>query len=207
VTEAQWLACTDPMPMLEFLCGKASDRKLRLFACAVARELWDKLDNAESRRAIEAAEKFADGLVTANELKSAWNAACLVFSSVSGMEAAGAAANCAYIKAAEAATSTLKHAASWAGVRGTGVIVAIRDIIGNPFRPSSINAAWLAVNDAAVVMIAQAVYVELALDRMGILADALEDAGCTDPAILTHLRSPGPHVRGCWVLDLLTGRE
>jgi hypothetical protein len=44
-------------------------------------------------------------------------------------------------------------------------------------------------------------------DRLAVLADALEDAGCDDAVLLDHLRGPGPHVRGCFVVDLLTGRE
>ena len=58
-----------------------------------------------------------------------------------------------------------------------------------------------------MVQIAQAIYDDRAFDRMPILADALEDAGCTDRAILDHCRSEGPHVRGCWVVDLLLGKE
>jgi hypothetical protein len=42
-------------------------------------------------------------------------------------------------------------------------------------------------------------------DRLAVLADALEDAGCADPDLLAHLRGPGPHVRGCWALDLVLG--
>jgi hypothetical protein len=83
----------------------------------------------------------------------------------------------------------------------------LRDLIGNPFRQLGIDAHWLAWNDATVLRIAQAIYNQRAFDRMPILADALEDAGCTDRAILDHCRRPGPHVWGCWVVDLLTGKE
>ena len=57
-----------------------------------------------------------------------------------------------------------------------------------------------------MVKVAQGIYYDRAFDRLPILADALEDAGCHDAAILEHCRQPGPHVRGCWVVDLLTGR-
>jgi hypothetical protein len=83
----------------------------------------------------------------------------------------------------------------------------LRDIIGNPFRPAKLDPGWLSWNDGTVGKIAQAVYDERAFDRLGILADALEDAGCTDAGILEHLHQPGPHVRGCWVVDLLLGKE
>ena len=64
--------------------------------------------------------------------------------------------------------------------------------------------SWLA---SLVLGLAQAIYDERAFDRLPILADALEDAGCTDAAILEHCRGPGPHVRGCWVVDLLLGKQ
>jgi hypothetical protein len=57
-----------------------------------------------------------------------------------------------------------------------------------------------------VVKLARAVDKSQEWDRMPVLADALEDAGCTDAELLAHLRSPGPHVRGCWAIDLLLGR-
>jgi hypothetical protein len=79
-----------------------------------------------------------------------------------------------------------------------------RDIFGNPFRPVSIDPAW---QTAAVVSIAQAIYAQRAFDRMPILADALEDAGCTHTEILNHCRQPAEHVRGCWVIDFLLGKE
>jgi hypothetical protein len=80
----------------------------------------------------------------------------------------------------------------------------VREIFGNPFRPVTIEPAW---QTATVVSIGQAMYDERAFDRMAILADALEDAGCIDAELLAHCRGPGPHVRGCWVLDLLLGKE
>src|SRR5262249_3489199 len=82
----------------------------------------------------------------------------------------------------------------------------LRDIIGNPFRPVAINPAWLTWNGGTVPKVAQAIYDERAFDRMPVLADALEDAGCSDAAVLNHCRQPGVHVRGCWVVDLLLGK-
>jgi hypothetical protein len=91
----------------------------------------------------------------------------------------------------------------------------IRDIFGNPFRPlpSSITPAVRAWNDAVVVRLGQVAYEERHLPagtldsgRLAILADALEEAGCTDADILDHLRGPGPHVRGCWAVDLCLGK-
>jgi hypothetical protein len=80
----------------------------------------------------------------------------------------------------------------------------LRDLFGNPFRPTSFDAAW---RTTAAVGVAQAIY---DLDRFAdlpILADALEDAGCCDEAILSHCRRPGRHVRGCWVVDAVLNRS
>ncbi len=80
----------------------------------------------------------------------------------------------------------------------------VRDIFGNPFRPVVLAPAWQTAN---VVGLAQTIYDERAFDRMPILGDALEDAGCTNADILNHCRQPGEHVRGCWVVDLLLGKK
>ena len=84
----------------------------------------------------------------------------------------------------------------------------LRDLFGNPFRPpAAVDPAWLRWNGGTVPRLARSAYEERAFDRLPILADALEEAGCADPAILGHLRGPGPHARGCWAVDALLGRE
>lgn len=87
----------------------------------------------------------------------------------------------------------------------------LRHIVGNPFVPASIASPCLT---PTVVSLASAAYQErhwrsgeIDCDRLGVLSDALEEASCDDAALLDHLRGPGPHVRGCWALDLLLGRE
>lgn len=82
--------------------------------------------------------------------------------------------------------------------------VLLRDITGNPFKPVVIKTAWLTT---AVIALARTIYEERAFDRMPILADALEEAECDDVGMLTHCRGPGRHVRGCWVIDNLLGKE
>jgi hypothetical protein len=91
----------------------------------------------------------------------------------------------------------------------------VRDIFGNPFRPApALDPAWLIWQGGTVARLARAVYDERRLTegtldpmRLSLLADALEDAGCADAELLGHLRGPGPHVRGCWALDLVLGKS
>ena len=84
----------------------------------------------------------------------------------------------------------------------------LRDIFGNPFRPPPpIAPAVLAWNGGTVRRLAQAIYDERRRDDMPLLADALLDAGCMEEKLIAHCRSEGPHVRGCWVVDLLLGKS
>jgi hypothetical protein len=76
----------------------------------------------------------------------------------------------------------------------------MRDIFGNPFRPVAVNLSWLT---SSVAAIAEGIYADKAFDHMPVLADALEDAGCSHEDILSHCRDAGAHVKGCWVVDLL----
>jgi hypothetical protein len=90
----------------------------------------------------------------------------------------------------------------------------LRDILGTAQGPpASIDSAWLAWHDGAVSQLARAAYEDRRLPeghldpaRLAVLADALEDAGCADADLLGHLREPGPHVRGCWAVDLILGK-
>jgi hypothetical protein len=92
------------------------------------------------------------------------------------------------------------------GIGCTDQCHLLREIIGNPFSSVSLHPAWLAWNDGTVVRQAQGSYEERAFDRLPVLADALEEAGCTNAEILAHCRGPGPYVRGCWVVDAVLGK-
>ena len=80
----------------------------------------------------------------------------------------------------------------------------LRDIFGNPFRPVTFDPAW---RTTTAVQIAQGMYDSRDFAAMPILADALQDAGCEEVSIHDHCRGPGPHIRGCWVVDLVLGKE
>jgi hypothetical protein len=78
----------------------------------------------------------------------------------------------------------------------------LRHVIGNPFTPLAFDPHW---RTREVMAIAQAAYEDRRWDDLPFAADALEEASCTDAAILSHLRGPGPHLRGCWPVDLILG--
>jgi hypothetical protein len=231
MTEAEWLACTDPQPMLEFLRGKASDRKLRLFACACCRSVPYLLADWRSQRAVEVAERVADGLAGQEELAEAhqaaerthflgawqashagaWEASCRA-----ARWAAKGAAYPAAKRAARAAKAT--GAGNWAAVHRAALDAALasartaqaallRDIIANPFRPPPpLASAVLAYSGGAVPRLAEPIYAAGRFEDLPVLADLLEEAGLTDAELLGHLRGPGPHVLGCHALDAVLGK-
>lgn len=210
MTEAEWLACADPQPMLTVHWGKASDRKFRLFAVACCRRIWHLLMDERSRNAVEVAERYADSLVNdvdrLSALRAAYNATwelerddwsdfpaiavCHTIDPGMGVDAAAVAHYAAVTKDEPSVQAAL-----------------VRDIFGNPFRPLTIAPLILVWSDATIPKLAQLIYDERRFEDMLILADALMDAGCHDEEILTHCQGAGPHVRGCWVLDLLLGKS
>jgi hypothetical protein len=217
MTEAEWLGCTDPQKMLEFLRGKAGDRPFRLFAVACCRRLWGLLVDERSRAALAAAERCAEDAASREELSAALDQAEAVVLLPDGQldlalierraanVVAVACTDDAYIAASESAG----YAASLADALEARPPQAdlLRCIFGNPFRPSlPLPSAVLAWNDATVRRIAVGIYDDRAFDHLPILADALLDAGCENADLLGHLRGPGPHVRGCWAVDLLLGK-
>ncbi len=82
--------------------------------------------------------------------------------------------------------------------------VLLHDIFGNPFCPITLDSSWLT---PTVMTLAQAIYDDRAFDCFPLLADCLVKSGCDSAEILGHLRGSGPHVRGCWALDLVLGKE
>jgi hypothetical protein len=224
MTEQEWLTCTDPTPMLQCLHGKATKRKLRLFACACCRQVWRLLKDEASRQAVETSESFADGGVTAKELaraaRKAKEVADLLRSEASlSMRLATWAARDAAASAAMAAEQRLdadRLAATAGMVRGAVTYTPdrpkcqcalLRDLFGNPFQPQpAVDPAWLVWHNGTARKLAGTVYAEHRFSDLPVLADALEDAGCADAEVLNHCRQPGQHVRGCWAIDLLLGK-
>jgi hypothetical protein len=205
--EREWLTCTDPEPLLQYLQGKASDRKLRLFAVACCWRRRDILTDAPSRAAVEAAERFADGLASRAELRRLGRPRNV------GLYLG--AYDAAYPDAAKAAREASASAAELASLiyprreRPERRVQArlLRDIFGNPFRPATLDPAWLAWGGGTARKLAETIYDKRRFRNLPILADVLEEAGCTDAEILGHLRGPGPHVRGCFAVDTILGRS
>jgi hypothetical protein len=215
MTEAEWLAANKPEPMLEFIRGRASERKLRLFACACCRRILDRFPHQRerSRRVLEVAELYADGLTDEVMLVLARGAQCPCTSAArrGGVQAARAAIVEAVMSVPKKTTAggvPSFEVARNGQERERAVQAALfRDLFGNPFgRAYKIGFSVLAWQERIVVKLASDIYQGRQFDRLPLLADALEDAGCNDAELLGHLRGPAPHVRGCWAVDLVLGR-
>jgi hypothetical protein len=187
--------------MLTYLGRRISDRKLRLYGCAGCRRLWPFLRDERSRKAVEVSERYADGLASEAELQAA---AVLAQEAATALQAVRFGANAALTAAMT--TQTAAQAAERAAVAAADADM-LRDLCGNPFRAVRLDPSWLSWNDGTVPKMAQAIYEDRLFKDLPILADALEEAGCNRADLLLHCRLPGLHQRGCWVLDLLLGKE
>jgi len=220
MTEEEWNTCTGPQPMLEFLRGKVSDRKLRLFAVACASSLSHLLTDERSRKAVEIAESYVEGLLRPDELLAACDEAadaCTRYASRWNLARDSQAEDLAEIAAYTAVWASVEDdRLEWSFVPDgisflsrasstrKSAALLLHELIVNPFRSIALDPSCLT---ATVTSLATAIYQERAFDRLPILADALEDAGCSNQEVLSHLRGGGEHTRGCWPLDLVLGKE
>jgi hypothetical protein len=229
MTEQQWLTSTNFKSLTDYVVRDkvVSPRKQRLFAVACCRLVEHLLKHEESQKALEAVERFAEGLVKIGTLHRHCRESARLYEverKAGNLAAAYAALGVhvaslgeRYMAAAHQVTQALAIQAGHA--EGTSpfqvakresldaMIVLLRDIVGNPFQvlPAH-NAAWLEANGGLAGRLANSIYDERKFGELPILADALEDAGCTEAALLEHLRGPGPHDRGCWALDVILGK-
>ncbi len=218
MTEADWLAAADPAAMMRCDLVLASARKVRLCGCAAARAFGDQITDPRQWKALDAAERYADGRLTAGGLRR-WademNGLCLVAARAGPAppltsRVRDAVANCCHGNPAyyQKVVHWLCHLGGCVNAEALRAIRAaqvgiVRDIFGNPFRPVPFDPRW---RTADVTAVATGIYEGRAFDRLPLLADALVDAGCADEQVLSHCRSDGPHVRGCWVVDLVLGK-
>lgn len=200
MTETEWLASADPAAMFAHLAGvrrrgrRRDQRRPRLLVAAFWR--WQAgnirpADRVPLLDAVALAEQWAE-----TGIKPAIPARLKRYFVLVGP--AGTAARDTIQAAINAGTPRYQLAQDYK-------VHLLRELWGNPFRPAAFDPAWLAYNDGTINRLARSVY-DGAFETLPILGDALEEAGCADAAVLAHCRDPGPHVRGCWVVDGLLGK-
>ena len=220
-----WEQSRNIQKMIRAIDPQEYDRKLRLFAVACCRRIWDQINDVSAKRLVELTEQFADDTVGREMLAAAWSEAPFYPSAESAVKQA-AAVGCASWQAsadcfrraayeAEEATADAINEPDSPDVRfkkferrgreRAAQLRLLRDIVGNPFRPVAFAPAWR--TDTAVLL-ARQMYDARDFGAMPILADALQDAGCDSDAILNHCRDTAQvHVRGCWAVDLVLGKS
>lgn len=208
MTEQEWLVCEDPRVMYAGTPNRlapVSDRRWRLLACAI-QEAWlpfmgPDFDIEQTRQAIETATEWAE----TEKRSPRWGSSAYFVLNLS-------ACNGVYWLINHSRANPLETVSGSKEV-GRKSADLFREIIGNPFRPVKIrcsrgcdihNPDWLT---PTVLSIAQQIYTTQDYAGMPILADAMEEAGCDTHPILDHLRGNNTHVRGCWALDLILGKE
>jgi hypothetical protein len=226
MSEEEWLACVDPSRMLEFLKGKTNERKLRLFAVACFRSASHLALDGCGWEAVEVLEQRAEGSATVERIRRASTQARHAYHEIRAIardEPAWARAFAYLVLYRLLASSQAEYAAldshsatnfdhSPAIESATRSEAAaarcqlVREVFGNPFRPAAVAPAWRTWNVGTVIQLAEMIYEKRAFVHLPVLADALEEAGCDNPAMLEHCRGGGEHVRGCWVIDLILGR-
>lgn len=225
MTHEDWEFATDPRKMLwairpSIFDRGIADRKLRLLAVAFCRRISHLLANIEAIRPIEIAEKFADGKLTVATLSEWYRNAPLTTSLMGGAPhawtpqqfALAAMGDVVHPDAYQAADGTMwlaqdaLHPDASRLCSPEHVIQAniVRDAVPIPFTPDVIRAEW--VSDA-VIQLAQDMYISRDFATMPTLAKLLEATGCDSSTILNHCRATSQHVRGCWVVDAVLGRQ
>ena len=212
--EAQWFASDDPAAMLAATDrplgsnrphGPWTERKEGLFGAACCRLVWPLIAGDERcRRVITSLEARSDWRLSEQPMWDAKQAA----DDGSKPELESLAANMVYDCDSPRLVLNyiLRGFNDWGDPKHRPRKVAdiMRDIIGNPFRAVAFDPSW---RTSTAVALAAGIYARRAFTRLPILGDALEDAGCDGELLLGHCRGPGPHVRGCWVVDLVLGKE
>jgi hypothetical protein len=243
MTKDEWQACTTAGRLGDQLNYSFGSRKLRLFASACLRRVWDLLAHDGTWLAVEVNEQFADGLASVRDAMDVFMKAeaetgdCLwmgdgyydcpccnpihgtdadlepggaIFAGVQralttpAWTAARAAFHARALAAWNAPAPERERAIQEEQAAQHALLCDLTD--KHPWRDRP-EPAWLWRNGATVHKMARVIYDRRAFDRLPFLSDALEDAGCSDTEILDHCRRPGPHARGCWVLDFLLEKD
>ena len=212
-------------------------RKLWLFGCACFRRQWHLLVDQRTRRYVETAERHIDGHCSDCEIDAAWESFDTAWRDDSlasdghldpyralrkltgRISPYGSLDLACRVAEGFACYATKTHhtdtgddwdeekSANWKSHDRQEIkdqADLLRDIFGNPFRPVTFSPSW---STGTALSLAQGMYESRDFSAMPILADALQDAGCDSADVLDHCRGPGPHVRGCWVVDLVLGKD
>jgi hypothetical protein len=200
------------------------DRKHRLLACGLCRQVVPLVERPALRSVLDVSEAFADGLVTASELARARYGASQIAESRTKCPAKKRFASAV----AKAASLALPSSLNWFKTIDPAIVDRISralcnglDLLaGDGVAPPQLPRYGALFDDvvphrvtccpewrtSTAVAIARWMYDAREFSAMPILADALQDAGCDSDELLDHCRGPGPHIRGCWVIDLLLGK-
>ncbi len=237
MTETQWLTSASPRPMLRYIGGKASARKLQLLAAASCRQIERHFEEW-GVRLVEAVERQAEGELSLEEWANAVNRTLGDYQTAvmsDGDGPAGAAQFALRGLMSSPTAAALESVLEWAQTcevraaeagRYRPTVRAVqrrqadlfREVFGDPFLDRTAVPAWMSTGGSTIFPgwmvrvsetakgLADGIRADQAFERLPILADALEDAGCGDADLLAHLREPGHHVRGCWALDLVLGK-
>jgi hypothetical protein len=204
VDEQAWLKCDEAYQLIIYVREKASVRTLRLVAAAYARWLMTLPGYEEARPCADIIEEVADEPKTWDELElrlyalPGWSWA--LSHTLGSDERVGQELS----KMVFGAESSFRERFENPCSAHERMIELLHEVFGNPFRPRTLDQAWLT---PTVTAIARTIYDERRFADMPILADALEEAGCTSAEILAHCRSNQEHVRGCWVVDLILDKQ
>ncbi len=237
MTEEEWRTTRDPVAVLEHLhaAGCTSGRKLNLFAVVCCRRMKYLFYDPRHEAAVGVLEGFADGHAGMDELAAAHDGlldvgsydpdfslkadssevdlrwvANLAVSQATRVEGAGDIPLRRATAAAHFAVRVGEMTDRYFDAMGSEYIErewlrrALACVFGDPFRPVGFDPSW---RSETAVALAKGIYDDRAFDRLPILADALEEAGCDAADVLNHCRGPGPHARGCWVVDGVLGKE
>ena len=238
ILEEDWFASKDTVKMLRFLRDQrthgpsvrlnrtASDRKFRLFAVGCVRKIWHLLEDPKGRRALLAAEQFADGRLSTTRLHTVWKTAFdahegyIAEENQVAFSALRAVIRTAWVigppgpfMVSQDPLANLiinAHQETEIAIRADGdqpegfrFADLARCVFGNPFRPAPkpLPETLLKWNGGTIPKLAEAIYRDRSFEQLGVLADALEEADCGREDLIKHFRSSSPHCRGCWGLD------
>ena len=206
MTEEEWLACRETHPMLAHIKAYVEQRKSSLLVIACFNLAWNALPDT-CRDWVVAFGDEVEGHPVRRLVEAKWMDVVDWFHDLAAPDGERRYALLNLSTGGQTGYWAEDHfpersGLAWAEAEAEHASL-LRDIFGNPFRPVTVDPSWLT---STVVAVARQMYESRDFSPMPILADALQDSGCEEERVLGHCRGPGPHVRGCWVCDLILGK-